>query len=414
MEFCAHSFFCISSLKKGSNIESTYQKLKCNDNGHLAAMCEKDPLPDFETMLHGYPMFTCASDKLPSFKESAVVQLIQYVMDQFSAGPISLDISGEFVTVGDLHGHVFDLIRILTVRGMPPKTNYLFLGDYVDRGNFCLETIVLIYLLKALYPNQVYVVRGNHEMQALCNDFGFRDEIESIYQSPLVFNLFVKSFGFMPLAALVNGDVFCVHGGIGPMLGDIGMISMIQRPLVQFDQRIADEILWSDPSEEIDGFRRSERGRGYVYGKAVLNEFLEHNQLRLLVRGHQSIDEGVRFQMDGKVVTVFSASQYSDSPNPSGVLILKPDGEEPLCLPSLGDIDRDDVVFEPVDLKAKLRTTQPFGFLGDANDVKRVKPLAASGGTPARTTRKSLTINARSIGSIGPQRRVPLGRIPFG
>ena len=381
-------------------------------NGRIS-MSDKAPLPEFEAMLQAYPMFTCASHKLPRFKESMMVQLIQYVMNLFSSGPICPEISGEFVTVGDLHGHVFDLIRIFTVCGMPPKRNYLFLGDYVDRGNFQLETIALIYLMKAIYPENVYVVRGNHEMQALCSDFGFRDEVESVYQTPLVFNLFVKSFGYMPLAALVNGDVFCVHGGIGPMLSDIGMISMIQRPLLQFDQRIADEILWSDPSEEIDEFRRSDRGRGYVYGKAVLKEFLEHNQLRLLVRGHQSIEEGVLFQMDGKVATVFSASHYSEVENPSGILILRPGGQETMVLPSLDDITREDVEFETLDLKAKLRTTQPLSFISDANDVKRMKVLS---GTPAhsRSSRKSLTINARAIGSIGPQRRVPLGRIPFG
>ena len=377
-------------------------------------MTHEEPSPEFVKMLDAFPIFSSCFDSLPSFSEESIVSLAQAVQDIFAKSPMCLDISGEFVTIGDLHGHVFDLIRILARFGMPPHRNYLLLGDYVDRGNFSVETIVLIYLLKVLYPANVYVVRGNHEMHALCAQFGFRQEVQATYKSPHVFNVFVKSFGFMPIAARVNGNVFCVHGGIGPKLTSIDVLETIPRPLVEFDQGLADQVLWSDPSGEVDEFQPSQRGSGFVFGQAALNRFLEANNLRLLVRGHQSIEEGVLFQFADKVVTVFSASHYtSETLNPSGVLILKPDGQESFTLDSLDDITRDNVKFESLDAKNK-RPIQPL--FADSNDVRRIKLGPYNNGSAGQLPgRKSLSISAKVVGSLGnPRKRLELSKLQLG
>lgn len=361
-------------------------------------MSDEEPVAEFVKMLDAFPLFSTTNRSLPLLSESAVVLLIEYVQNIFTQSPMCLDISGEFVTIGDLHGRVFDLMRILERFGMPPHRNYLLLGDYVDRGDFSLETIILIYLLKAIYPSNVYVVRGNHEVYALCSQFGFRDEVQSVYRSQLVFNAFVKSFGFMPIAARVNGDVFCVHGGIGPHTTTIDTILSVPRPIVEFDRDVVEEVLWSDPSSEIEEFQPSKRGSGVVFGRAALNRFLEQNHLRMLVRGHQSIEEGVLFQIDGKVVTVFSASNYAETPNPSGVLLLKPDGEESFKIDAVDVIGRGDVEFKSLDAKAKGGVSTPFA---DSNDVRRIRPTARPGGLYASVGRKSMSISAKAIGSVG-------------
>ena len=213
--------------------------------------------------------------------------------------------------IGDLHGHLLDLIRIIKTQGLPSETNkYVFLGDIVDRGEFSLETIVLVLLLMIKYKNHVYVVRGNHEFSMVCQQGSFFTEIVENYQGSDIFFDFMKCFATMPLACIIDDKFFCVHGGIGPEISSISDIEQIKKPLADFTNPVVAAILWSDPSDNVERYEPSSRGTGYKYGKVSLNEFLEKNNFECLIRAHECVEKGIESRFNNKCYTVFSASNY--------------------------------------------------------------------------------------------------------
>jgi protein phosphatase len=155
---------------------------------------------------------------------------------------------------------------------------------------------------------------------------GFLSELQGLQYDRQLFDDIVSVFNVFPLAAVINDEILCVHGGIGPNFKSLEEIEKIPRVVGELYGGIADSILWSDPSTDVDEYERSPRGNGFIYGKSALEDFLKANSLKLLVRGHQSIPEGVKFGLDNLVVTVFSASSYCNQmANPAGVLIVAPD-----------------------------------------------------------------------------------------
>ncbi|OHT02694.1 hypothetical protein TRFO_30136 [Tritrichomonas foetus] len=288
----------------------------------------------FTMMLSAFQSMTSSElfSRLPHFKASMLIDLARKATLFFSKEPIVNTIFGEIIIVGDLHGHFFDLARILNRFGYPPHKKYLFLGDTIDRGQFSLETITLIYLLKVQFPDNIYFVRGNHEFRSIAESCGFYNEIVGIYgreSASSIFDEFVNSFSQIPLAALINDEYFCVHGGIGPHLETISQIDSIPRPLNELYGGLADSLLWSDPSDNIERFEASTRGRGFMFGKKAIEKFISNNKLKLIIRGHQPVQEGVKYQLNGKIVTVFSASNYCGTENnTAAVMILKPETAE--------------------------------------------------------------------------------------
>jgi diadenosine tetraphosphatase ApaH/serine/threonine PP2A family protein phosphatase len=222
-----------------------------------------------------------------------------------------------------------DLIRILHDFGMPPDTKYVVLGDLVDRGDFSVHTVIYLLLLKVLYPNAIYIIRGNHEFEALNKISGLQAEIQSTYGCPDLFESLNGVFAVLPFAAVVNRDRLLVHGGIGPNLKTLDQINKIPKPLDELYGGIPDLLVWSDPSPDISQFKPSSRGVGFEFGEAALTSFLEQNNLKMLVRGHQALLDGVKFEFHRKIVTVFSASNYCQRESGvCGVLQLQEDGTE--------------------------------------------------------------------------------------
>lgn len=242
---------------------------------------------------------------------------------------IVLELKGSFIVVGDLHGHILDLFRILRAFGHPPKQKYIFLGDIVDRGEFSTETLILVLLMKVLWPESVYIIRGNHEFSEMCEISGFYAELKTLYGENPVSKLFANIFSYLPLVAIVNEKYICVHGGIGPQTPNITQIGMIRRPLSTFISEPVLSIVWSDPSNSTTKFMPSAtRGLGFLYGSKALETFLQSQNLELLIRGHECVNEGIEYALDNQCVTVFSASNYCGvSGNKCGVLLLKQSGK---------------------------------------------------------------------------------------
>jgi serine/threonine-protein phosphatase 4 catalytic subunit len=210
---------------------------------------------------------------------------------------------------GDIHGQFYDLVELFKVGGDCPDRNYLFLGDFVDRGYYSVETFLLLLALKVRYPDRITLIRGNHESRQITQVYGFYDECLKKYGSVNVWKYCTEIFDYLSLSAIIDNKVFCVHGGLSPSLNSLDQIRIIDRKQeVPHDGSMCD-LLWSDP-EEIDGWGLSPRGAGYLFGGDVVEKFNYQNDLKLIARAHQLVMEGYKCMFKDALVTVWSAPNY--------------------------------------------------------------------------------------------------------
>lgn len=262
---------------------------------------------------------------IPSFDEETLYELCRDAEAILKRQNILLEISPPVYVIGDLHGNLHDLLRIFT---RIPKYGFkiLFLGDYIDRGSYSIEVITVILTLLCKFPDNVSVIRGNHEFPNVCQKNPFVDEIVHTYKSEALFNRFQEVFCYMPLAAIIDKVYFCVHGGIGPDLKSISDIKKIQRPIRTYkDNSLVCDLLWADPCKSISGFMTSTRGVGNMFGFNAATQFLEDNKLQKLIRAHQCVTTGI--VQTRNVITVFSSSFYNQEENKAGFLFVDEMGE---------------------------------------------------------------------------------------
>jgi len=210
---------------------------------------------------------------------------------------------------GDIHGQFYDLQELFKVGGDCPDTNYLFLGDFVDRGFYSVETFLLLLALKVRYPDRITLIRGNHESRQITQVYGFYDECLRKYGSVNVWRYCTEVFDYLSLSALIENKVLCVHGGLSPSISTLDQIRAIDRKQeVPHDGSMCD-LLWSDP-EDVQGWGLSPRGAGYLFGDSVVKTFNHTNDLELICRAHQLVMEGFKYMFNNSLVTVWSAPNY--------------------------------------------------------------------------------------------------------
>ncbi|KAL4481155.1 hypothetical protein ABPG72_015110 [Tetrahymena utriculariae] len=210
---------------------------------------------------------------------------------------------------GDIHGQFHDLMELFRIGGKIPDTNYLFLGDYVDRGYFSVECVTLLIALKVRYKDRISLLRGNHESRQITQVYGFYDECLRKYGNANVWKYFTDLFDYLPLTALVENSIFGLHGGLSPNIQTLDEIRQIDRVCEIPHEGPMCDLLWSDP-EEGSGFNRSPRGAGFVFGQDMSEKFLKFNGINYIYRAHQLVMEGYQQTHDKKVVTLFSAPNY--------------------------------------------------------------------------------------------------------
>lgn len=267
------------------------------------------------------------SNHLPC--ESTMIDFITTAKKEIQKEDFAINLHGRWEIVGDLHGDIFSLVHIFSNTGYPPETKYLFLGDYVDRGNYSIEVMMVLMALKILYSDSIYLLRGNHETRSMTMSYGFYDEClkkmnEKIYEE------FISFFKELPIVALINESVFCVHGGISQGTKNIIDIIELAKPEKEKDSKskqIIHDLLWSDPCDYINFFDKSDRGgETYVFGEKALDEFLNENDFSCLIRAHQSCTDGYDKPFNNnKCYTVFSCADYCQTWNSAAVLIIEDD-----------------------------------------------------------------------------------------
>ncbi|KAH8597964.1 Metallo-dependent phosphatase-like protein [Bisporella sp. PMI_857] len=188
--------------------------------------------------------------------------------------------------------------------------SFIFLGDFVDRGYFSLETFTLLMCLKAMYPDKITLVRGNHESRQITQVYGFYEECQNKYGNASVWKSCCQVFDFLVLAAIVDGEILCVHGGLSPEIRTVDQIRVVARAQEIPHEGAFCDLVWSDP-EEVDTWAVSPRGAGWLFGDKVATEFNHVNGLKLIARAHQLVNEGYKYHFSQKsVVTVWSAPNY--------------------------------------------------------------------------------------------------------
>jgi serine/threonine-protein phosphatase 2A catalytic subunit len=214
------------------------------------------------------------------------------------------------VTVcGDIHGQWHDLMELFRIGGSAPDTNYLFMGDYVDRGYYSVETVTMLVCLKVRYPDRVFILRGNHESRQITQVYGFYDECVRKYGSANVWKLFTDLFDYFPLTALVEHSIFCLHGGLSPSIDTLDHVRQLDRVQEVPHEGPMCDLLWSDPDDR-SGWGISPRGAGFTFGADISQQFNERNGLGLVARAHQLVMDGYNWSHDQAVVTIFSAPNY--------------------------------------------------------------------------------------------------------
>jgi len=241
--------------------------------------------------------------------EELVRVVIELARETLLEQPCFLDLGTPVCVVGDVHGQYYDLLRIFEIGGFPPKTNYLFLGDYVDRGKFSIETIVLVLALKVKFKENFFLLRGNHECAAINRIYGFFDDCKRRYDVKL-WKQFTDLFNCLPFGALIEEKIFCVHAGLSPELKDPNQIRDIRRPVEAPDHGLLCDLLWGDPEDGIKGFGESDRGVSFTFGADMVERFLKKNSYDLICRAHQVVEDGYQFFANRQLVTIFSAPNY--------------------------------------------------------------------------------------------------------
>ena len=190
------------------------------------------------------------------------------------------------------------------------EPNFVFLGDYVDRGYFSLETLTLLLCLKAKYPDKITLVRGNHESRQITQVYGFYEECVQKYGNTSVWKACCQVFDFMTLGAIVDGKVLCVHGGLSPEIRTLDQVRVVARAQEIPHEGAFCDLVWSDP-EDVETWAVSPRGAGWLFGDKVATEFCHVNGLSLIARAHQLVNEGYKYHFKNQdVVTVWSAPNY--------------------------------------------------------------------------------------------------------
>jgi len=290
------------------NIDSLIERL----------LCEGREVPPLETDALKAPIKV-------HLMEWELRELCARCRELFLSQPVLLEIQAPMSICGDIHGQYYDLLRIFHCLGWPDNTNYLFLGDYVDRGAYSIEVIALLFAYKIKYPNRFFLLRGNHETAAINRVYGFYDECKRRFSIKL-WKTFCDCFNCLPLAAIVDQKIFCCHGGLSPDLTQMDQIRRVMRPTDVPDAGLVCDLLWSDPDPKTDEWAENERGVSHVFGAKVVKRFLKTHDLDLVCRAHQVVEDGYEFFADRGLITIFSAPNYTGTwDNAGGCLVVGPD-----------------------------------------------------------------------------------------
>ncbi|EAS04969.2 ser/thr phosphatase family protein (macronuclear) [Tetrahymena thermophila SB210] len=257
--------------------------------------------------------------KLP---KKALLYLCECALEQLQNQDKLINLKSPVTVVGDLNGQFQDLQEIFQIGGRVPDTNYLFLGNYINKGHYSIECFSYLIALKLRYPSRITLLRGSHETTSTSKIYGFYDECNNKYGSIDIWKAFLSVFECLPLSAVIENEVFCVHAGLSHQINDISQILNVkddESSLVQ--QGPAYHLLWNEPEESEGQWTFSESISQIYFGKQVTKKFLHKNNLKLILRAHEYQKNGYNFMHDKKLCSIFSAPNQDASSKSLGSFV---------------------------------------------------------------------------------------------
>lgn len=245
--------------------------------------------------------------KLPS--EGEIKSICAKVKEILISEPNILRLNPPISICGDIHGQFYDLLELFKVGGSCKYTQYLFLGDFVDRGHHSIETFLYLILLKITNPSNMHLLRGNHESRSLTMVYGFYDECIRKFGSANVYKYITEVFDLLPIGAVVN-NIFAVYGGLSPEVSSVDDIDQIYRKIEIPAYGIISDLMWSDPEDQEEDWLESNRGAGFTFGKNAVAKFNTVNNFSCIFRAHQLVDAGYHYMFDQTICIVWSAPNY--------------------------------------------------------------------------------------------------------
>jgi len=258
--------------------------------------------------------------KLVQVSEGQLKALCTNAREVFLSQSALLELEAPLKICGDIHGQYHDLLRLFEYGGFPPESNYLFLGDYVDRGKQSLETITLLFAYKAKFPENFFLLRGNHECASITRIYGFYDECKRRYNIKM-WKQFCDVFNAFPVCGLIDEKIMCMHGGLSPEISNMDQVRRIVRPTDVPDTGIICDLLWADPDKDIAGWAESDRGVSFIFGPDVVTSFLQKQDMDLICRAHQVVEDGYEFFAKRQLITLFSAPNYCGEFDNAGAMM---------------------------------------------------------------------------------------------
>lgn len=258
--------------------------------------------------------------KLVQIVEGQLRALCLQVREVFMSQNPLLELEAPLKICGDVHGQYQDLLRLFEYGGFPPESNYLFLGDFVDRGKQSLETITLLFSYKLKFADNFFLLRGNHECASITRIYGFYDECKRRYNIKL-WKQFCDVFNCMPVCALVDEKIMCMHGGLSPEINDFNQVKRLVRPTDVPDSGLVCDLLWADPDKDINGWAENDRGVSFIFGPDVVASFLQKHDMDLICRAHQVVEDGYEFFAKRQLITIFSAPNYCGEFDNAGAMM---------------------------------------------------------------------------------------------
>ena len=260
--------------------------------------------------------------KTVDLKEEEIKFLIDKSLPIIKEQKMLVELEAPLHVCGDIHGQYYDLLRIFEHCGYPGEYNYLFLGDYVDRGKQSLETVCLLMCYKIKFPDKVTLLRGNHESSVTNRIYGFYDECKRRYNVRL-WRSFTDLFNWLPVAAIIDDKILCMQGGLSPELKNLQNIQDISRPTDIPDTGLLCDLLLSDPDKDVLEYDENDRGVSVIFGEKIVQDFNKKNDLDLIIRAHQVVDDGYEFFAQRQLITIFSAPNYcGEFDNSAGIMII--------------------------------------------------------------------------------------------
>lgn len=221
---------------------------------------------------------------------------------------------GDVLFVGDTHGDWAASQRAYQKFLELEASKLVFLGDYIDRGSKQIDNVNFLLYLKLLHRYRVLLLRGNHEVEAINWAYGFHDAVKRQFgkETIEVYELYNYVFSHLPVAGVTWNGVFFTHAGIPEHLDRVRDIDQLHTGTHEMGE-LTFELLWNDPKEKLDGFKKNRRrgGRAKYFGRQAFADFLARNDLQYVIRSHETTSKGVKYYFDGRLVSLFSSNAYS-------------------------------------------------------------------------------------------------------